>query len=437
MNVPHGLQEKPLKTDKRNKASNKHEVSIMSFPTTLLPQELSPIKSPSRRQTDQLPVSKENITVSSQAVTTSAPQIISSTAPATARARILASSLAPQAVEAQIKVAGGKLSQAQLEAAKRRAIPSVTHTPSVNGFRQSANESKSVAVNLTNGKVLNKKKKPEKKPLKTNDELLYCPSRRRTNPSKVSSAVATTDVPEPPDACKSNELSIKSQDLVKEEYITEKAAVSLPTELQSQSCHVTSKVEAQEIVPATNKSTRQESLDGDLDISDSDDDNQESVSVGLSVEYQGEEKTAVSQSSNEDLSVDNHGGFLVPAGIERDEKENVSEHFQTGSDDGDTFDGLISESEPLEVSQPKKGHISPNEEYPENAVTKPGKHFFSQLEELRHNFQSRTNEDMKKLRAHRDNLSQERSCFAYDAYVEIIKKHFRFYLLVCYKYTIG
>merc|ERR1719427_649119 len=150
------------------------------------PPQLSPIKSPK--------VLKE-LSIST-----------SSAAPNTARAKILASGFAPQAVEPQVKVVGGKLNQAQLEAAKRRSIPSAPHLPSINGFRQSANEMKAASkVNTTsNRKVATDK--ADKKPQNNPDEFNFCPSRRRTNPSKVS-ASSSSELNLPSDASSLSEKS--------------------------------------------------------------------------------------------------------------------------------------------------------------------------------------------------------------------------------------
>merc|ERR1719233_1143020 len=202
-----------VKIENKNNVKIQQDVSTRPFINQVLPQELSPIKSPvTRKSKKQRSLSEKPpaSTVSSLTAASLVPTITTST-PATARARILASNLAPQAVEAQVKVVGGKLSQAQLEAAKRRAIPSVVHKPSVNGFRQSANETKSGTTNMPNGKTTLERKKSDKKPHITDDELLYCPSRRRTNPAKVSSAATSDITHHGGEASKSNEVETKEK----------------------------------------------------------------------------------------------------------------------------------------------------------------------------------------------------------------------------------
>ena len=59
-------------------------------------------------------------------------------------------------------------------------------------------------------------------------------------------------------------------------------------------------------------------------------------------------------------------------------------------------------------------------------VTVKKRTFFSQLDELMYHFKSRTDESIKKLQFERDKLSKERSSFAYEAYVDCIKKHFKY-----------
>jgi len=473
-----------VKVENRSNAKIQQDVSSKPFITQVLPQELSPIKSPvARKSKKQRSVSEKpssstkssTSTISSTASASLTPTISTST-PATARARILASSLAPQAVEAQVKVVGGKLSQAQLEAAKRRAIPSVVHKPSVNGFRQSANENKSGTTNLANGKTTLERKKSDKKPHITDDELLYCPSRRRTNPAKVSSATAC-DIPHPHngETLKSNEVATKEKSVLStdssdtsqasltnsgtvtsdKECVADDDQVSIPVEQKNKVCDVTPKMDGSEsssrpseIVGQEASGTkklpirREESLDEDLDISDSDDDNHEIG--GPSDDYPGDEEvTDLTGSNNDRAQVDESHGETLQSGREDivkkekaeleyvENRENTvkkdnAEHedVENGSDHEDRFDRLKSESQPMETAQLKKEQTVMQEEAPETQV-KTGRRFLSKLEELRFNFQSRTKEELKNLQIERDKLSQERSCFAYDAYVDSIKKHFK------------
>eukprot|EP00092_Neocalanus_flemingeri_P040152 GFUD01043737.1.p1 GENE.GFUD01043737.1~~GFUD01043737.1.p1 ORF type:complete len:1387 (-),score=455.56 GFUD01043737.1:260-4420(-) len=313
------------------------------------PPQLSPIKSPK-----VLPCNQELPTTTSVAT------------PNTARARILASSFAPQAVEAQVKVVGGKLNQTQLDAAKRRAI-SVTHFTSVNGFRQSANEMKAASrgTNASNIKGATDKMKVgrvDKKPQNTSEELVYCPSRRRTNPVKVSaisnselnqqsgapalseksieSAIVVEDIKETTSGSENSKISIQSR-----EHVTESASSpkSLPvaeskikskeflsTEESSDDEHDADRVQVNGIskksvvsfdeVSLNNSShevsspvkqnsselkkvpKRSESLDEDLDISDSDDDNREDLGPLIASLGGDEECDQTSLTSNEAIS---------------------------------------------------------------------------------------------------------------------------------------
>ena len=446
-----------VKAENTNKVKNKKDTSSKSFITQALPQELSPIKSPVTRKSKQ-PSLKENISTTSASLTST----ISTSTPATARAKILASNLAPQAVEAQVKVAGGKLSQAQLEAAKRRAIPSVAHKPSVNGFRQSANENKSGSTNLMNGKATQERKKTEKKSQITDDELLYCPSRRRTNPAKVSSA-ATSETPHTGEASKPSKGAIKEKDFSTEGNdslqtsllnsrrstvsssdevsLTSEDHVSIPVEQKSNAFNTKQKVKVEVSESSSRPSEnveqktsdvkklpirREESLDEDLNISDSDDDNH--YIGGPSDDYLGDKSVAdLPDSSNDcDPVVELHGKSLQPSVQDMNVKKENSEQedVENGIGNEDRYDRLKSESEYLVTSQSPKDKIVMQGEVSQSTV-KSGKRFFSKLEELRFHFQSRTKEDLKKLQMKRDELTKERSCFAYEAYVDIIKKHFK------------
>merc|ERR1719427_2343637 len=325
----------PIKT--RNAHNTKSGISPLKMPAKLQtvkvekgkstkikpkiapPPQLSPIKSPK--------VLKE-------------PSIsTSSAAPNTARAKILASGFAPQAVEPQVTVVGGKLNQAQLEAAKRRSIPSAPHLPSINGFRQSANEMKAASkVNTTsNRKVATDK--ADKKPHNNPEEFNFCPSRRRTNPSKVS-ASSSSELNLPSDASSLSEKSregatgfdgpknyktessenselssvqvdnsikepintpksqsvpytkIKSKEFISTEEssdddgavagpvngISKKSVVSFDEVSLTNSSHeVSTPVKGKSSELKKRPIKRSESLDEDLDISDSDDDNREDL----------------------------------------------------------------------------------------------------------------------------------------------------------------
>ena len=95
------------------------------------------------------------------------------------RERIKLNFMTPVQVEAPMKAVGGKLTAAQLVAVRRRAA--TTLDPSVDGFRQSSvklNPTKAPAASVSKG---------SKKVGKMSEELLYCPTRKRTNPSKVPS----------------------------------------------------------------------------------------------------------------------------------------------------------------------------------------------------------------------------------------------------------
>jgi len=508
------------------------------------PAQLSPIKSPNvkSKQEPSFGSSLESLSaftsissvpgtssasLAAPAVSSAAPTA-SSAAPATARARILASSLAPQAVEAQVKVAGGKLNLVQLEAAKRRAIPSMTHLPSVNGFRQSANEIKAagkvITAGVTSGKgssEKNKSAKLDKKPQSTPEELLYCPSRRRTNPAKVSAAVSTSEISKQSDTSslseKSresavsgrdvNDISSSSDPLISSAHKPEKSdnkieIIKSETQSKSQSgsgtkfksrefisteessddelnndeetpdasaskkevlsfdevsLHSSSQVigtaeqeltisvknEQNESLDQKSPIKRSESLDEDLDISDSDDDHREDL--GLLIDYPGEERAALESSSTVSMQGDQEnssavvgnkyqGGSVGESRLKNDVKKQEDKSLDDASDDEDNrsgrFDRLKSESKPLGTSQLQKGQIVLQEVKQEISTAmetsnKTGRKFFSQLEELLFHFQSRTTENMRMLQQERDNLSKERSCFAYAEYVDIIKKHFK------------
>merc|ERR1719470_467826 len=447
--------------------------------------------------------------------------------PNTARARILASNLAPQAVEAQVKVVGGKLNQAQLEAAKRRAIPSVTHLPSVNGFRQSANEIKAAGkasnANTTKGKETFEKKstgKADKKPQSTPEDLLYCPSRRRTNPTKVSAA-GTSELNQQSDASslseksresesgkgvnditgisdisqvsvkdgkaenktKSHQVSgnkVKSKEFISTEESSDeelnidesaidesaggasvgceikKSIISFDEASLINSSHeVTAPVKEKSIDVKGSPVKRSESIEDDLDISDSDDDDRNDL--GLLVDYPGEDRIAdqtPSKSNGENSNQDDQESTQtsnkksqVEDAVESDPPVCVGNKNQKRlevSDDEDNsssgrFNRLKSESKPLGTCQLQEGKIKlqdetvlqeghikvENEVVPISSAPNTGRKFFSQLEELRFHFQSRTSEDMKRLQQERDKLSRERSSFAYEAYVDIVKRHFK------------
>ena len=213
-----------------------------------LPPQLSPIKSPQVSSMSGSSDSPKTATQSSKAPTAS------STASSTpvvsgAKAKILASGLQPLAIEPLTKSVGGKLNQAQLEAAKRRSVPasSVSQMPSVNGFRQSGKESKT-------------SKKPEKKTLTVSDTDIYCPSRKRTNPVNLSHSVS-----EVPSWRKSSESSTPQ---AREEKFKSKEFVS--TESESS---------AGEEAAASDDKTSGKVLSDDLEVSDSDEEPDSSKKV--------------------------------------------------------------------------------------------------------------------------------------------------------------
>jgi len=497
----------PLKMPKQitPKFEKSKSSSTSKFKMTPPPQ-LSPIKSPKVMPCKQEPPPPAPIP---------AP-------PNTARARILASNLAPQAVEAQVKVVGGKLNQAQLEAAKRRAIPSVTHLPSVNGFRQSANEIKAAgkvsSANATNGKdAIEKKKtgKADKKPQTTPDDLLYCPSRRRTNPTKVAAA-STSELNQQSDASSQSEKSresecgkgvndittnsdtsqvsvkdgkavnetkshqvavnkIKSKEFISTEESSDdelnidesaggasvgcavkNAIVSFDeVSLINSSHEVAAPVKEKSIDVKGSPVKRSESIEDDLDISDSDDDDRNDL--GLLVDYPGEDRVAdqspsksngenCDQDAQESIQISNKKSQVeetvnsdTPAcGVNKNSEKSREDSDEDNNSSG-RFDRLKSESKPLGTCQLQEGKIKLQDEAVlEEGVVKvanelassssslnTGRRFFSQLEELRFHFQSRTSEDMRRLQQERDKLSRERSSFAYEAYVDIVKRHFK------------
>lgn len=425
-----------------------------------------------------------------------------------------------------MKVVGGRLNQAQLEAAKRRAIPSVTHLPSVNGFRQSANEIKAAGKasnpNATNGKDAIEKKrtgKADKKPQSTPEELLYCPSRRRTNPTKVSAA-SSSELTQQSDASSHGEKSKESeggkcvdditvnsdtsQVSVKDEKAVNqtksqpiavhkiKSREFISTEESSDDelniddiaggasfgCEITNAVVSFDEVSLINSShevtapvkeksrevkgsplKRSESIEDDLDISDSDDDGRNDL--GLLVDYPGEDRVAdqtPSKIKGANSNQDDQKALSTPISNKKSQVEDAvksdplpscegnkkREKSREESDDEDIsssgrFDRLKSESKPLGTCQLQEGKIKLQDEAvlqegkvkledeaaPSTSAPNTGRRFFSQLEELRFHFQSRTSEDMKRLQQERDKLSRERSSFAYEAYVDIVKRHFK------------
>jgi len=179
---------------------------------------------------------------------------------------------------------------------------------------------------------------------------------------------------------------------------------------KSTKCH-TPQIENTESLNSQNQSEvinmpplRTESLDEDLDMSDSDDDRSDPV-VGENYLEEGPSTHHEDEVRKEIVEADSE-----------DEDEKASGRFNR----------LKSENKLQETSQLEEDTKAIEKiEDPEIPKPSSGRRFFSQLEELRFHFQSRTSENMAKLQSEREKLSKERSCFAYEAYVDIIKKDFK------------
>ena len=136
-----------------------------------------------------------------------------------------------------------------------------TLAPSVDGFRQSSKKAAAGDIKL----------KPEvKKAGKVAEELLYCPSRKRTNPSRITNSADTkteasvvkTEAPDAnvkPEKVKSKEFISTEEDTEDESDVKLKIASAEDDNLKA------SDVDTKEALMA-------ETLDGDLTVSDSEDD---------------------------------------------------------------------------------------------------------------------------------------------------------------------
>ena len=146
-------------------------------------------------------------------------------------------------------------------------ISATTLAPTVDGFRQS---SKKAAVGD------NKTKTEVKKAGKVSEELLYCPSRKRTNPSRITNpAEIKTEPPvkKEPAAANVQADKVKSKEFISTEEDTEdETDVKHKIASEKEVTIKAPEVETKEALKAENiKAT----LDGDLTVSDSEDDGEE------------------------------------------------------------------------------------------------------------------------------------------------------------------
>ena len=333
-----------------------------------LPPQLSPIKSPQVSSTSGPSESAKTVTESSKASTA-----ISTPAVSGAKAKILASGLQPLAIEPLTKSVGGKLNQAQLEAAKRRSVPasSVSQMPSVNGFRQSGKEHKT-------------SKKPEKKTLNVSDTDVYCPSRKRTNPVNLShsvSEVPTRRKSPVPDKRNPSESSVPQ---ARKERFKSKELVS--TESDSSAGEDTDTTSSSTINNVAAAAVNDDKISGqvlsdDLEVSDSDDEPDSFKKADPPAE-KGDEEESRERSSN--LEVES-----APQKVENNEK--------TKSFDAPVLQGIPERSR---------------------------RRFSTQIEELVFNYKIRSDRNFKLLAAEREKLKQQRSELMYEATVDLLRKHF-------------
>ena len=170
----------------------------------------------------------------------------------------------------------GKLNPTQLEAARRRAVPisATTLAPTVDGFRQS---SKKAAISD------NKAKSEVKKAGKVSEELLYCPSRKRTNPSRITNPAETK--PDPPVKIEAAAANIQADKVKSKEFISteedteDDTDVKLKIASEENVSPTAPEVEKKEVIKVENI---RETLDGDLTVSDSDDDEKADVKKPVS-----------------------------------------------------------------------------------------------------------------------------------------------------------
>ena len=353
-------------TKLRQKMSKKHtqifqpEVTkVLSSPFKLPPQ-LSPIKSPQVSKPEE-PLKTLD---TSKALASS-----SITALNGAKAKIFASGLGPRAVEAPTKSVGGRLNQTQLEAAKRRSVPtsSVSLMPSVDGFRQSGREQKPANI------------KTEKRQMKVSDNDIYCPSRKKTNPAKLSLSVLPHEDPVQQDkdtsissrqkAFKSKEFVSTESDSSDTEKVMEKSKLS--ETLQQAEPKDYDKEEEQETIQRSDRV-----LDDDLNVSDSGED---------------------SDTGNVD-----HREMLKDECHEENEER---------------FSKMRSERVP---AKPESYTVGPGSE----EKSQRGPKFITKIEELVHNFKVKADRNFQLLKAEREKLTQQRSELMYEATVDLLKKLF-------------
>ena len=333
------------------------------FPSFKLPAQLSPIRSPKVELPKSPPSFPSPVSLSSS--------------PGSVRERIKATSLTPVQVEAPVKAAGGKLNAVQLEAARRRAVPSsaTTLAPSVDGFRQSSvklNPTKAPAASATKG---------SKKAGKMSEELLYCPTRKRTNPSKVTSDETSKPL--------GNDLESRMN--VKEDISPSGDSVIIKKETKSDDV-LEDKIDEKPPV-------KQES--------------ESNLGNNLSVLSQ-EKKISGKETLIDDLSVS-----------DSDEEENNvvdSNEFQDEDDEKkERFDKLKSENS----SKERQLDTNVTNTATSEPIPKPVNHK-TLLEELNFHYKIRSDEMFKELKLKRDKLSQERSELLYDETVNCLRKQFRF-----------
>jgi len=258
-----------------------------------------------------------------------------------------------------------------------------TLAPSVDGFRQSSKTGKAALTAKTE----------VKKTGKVSEELLYCPSRKRTNPLKITnsaetkteSTVVKTEAPaasdHPDKVNKSKEFISTGQDknkLASKDYDPIAPAAESIESFKIQNI------------------TEPETLDGDLTVSDSEDD--EEV----------DEKpipTNMSQPSDEFFESD-------------------EEHDRKGR-----FSKLKSEKQEVEIAAPDPSESKPlvadEKAHGVNEAPEKPKVFETLLEETIHSFRVRIEKQYQDLQANRQKLSRERSEMLYDATVDCLRKNFR------------
>lgn len=340
-----------------------------------LPPKLSPIKSPQVSSQSGWSESPKTAAESSKVSTATPSPVVSG-----AKAKILAGGLQPLAIEPLTKSVGGKLNQAQLEAAKRRSVPasSVSQMPSVNGFRQSGKEHKATT------------KPAEKKSVsvRVSDTDIYCPSRKRTNPVNLSYSVPHSEesarrkspvkdqtTPPEPSVPQARKERFKSKELLSSESDSsddekaDTASSSTPKQVTAAS--------------VKDDKTPGKVLDDDLEVSDSDE------------EHDGSKK-------------DHHVEYM-----EEEDEEETKERFNK----------LQKERDPLKVEndeKPKSVEAPLLQEPPERSR----KIFSTQIEDLVYNYKIRSERNFKLLATEREKLTQQRSELMYEATVDLLKKHF-------------